>query len=506
MKNRFDNPMLRKNGNTSLTTSGKLQLLVEVVALGVLGMVTTRCFGFADGLSVTLAMAVAYLVPRLVLGRMSFNCRKCSWLLLGAAMMIITFAVINLWDWSVGSGATLQAPHLLSDDSGYFHWAQHHYDGSCPEPRMTFKGLPVTMLLLWKVLGRSVVWPIALNVMMLLLSIVLTGATAVRVAGNRVRSEAGFIAFVAILMTSLLGFYVSQGIRVQKEAGLYVGVALMAYALARMTETQVRNKLWKDVLLFTLGAFILAFYRSNMLYFMTAGVLVMLAGNWRLHWRYAVLLLIICIVAFTIGFLCSSYTMLQQMNIATGSGRMSDVFAMHTPSQSPYRGIIGNYFTYPIWQRILMLPITAAIQYVIPFPWLYEFQPAIDSWLPRLRLMWYVVGGMVLYYYLFIGWRKDRGVGSWGLVPAVCYLGVCYIVGGTVSRYVLPIQPMFVVIATFVFCKLRDGVWRHSFRGWMVGYTLVLIGVLVFCYNLQLAYFDELEEYYETYRKLHGRG
>ena len=495
--------MLRKNDNNGPTTGGKLQLLVEIVALGVLGMVTTRCFGFSDGLSITLAMAVAYLVPRLVLGRMSFNCRKCSWLLLCVSAMIITFAVINLWDWSIGSGATLQAPRLLSDDSGYYHWAQHYYDGSCPEPSMTFKGLPVTILLLWKVLGMSVVWPIALNVMMLLLSIVLTGATAVRVVGNRVRSNSGVIAFMAMLMTSLLCFFVSQGIRVQKEAGLYLGVTLMGYSLARMAETQMSRQVWKDVLTFTAGAFILAFYRSNMLYFMTAGVAVMLVGNWRCHWRFGTLLLLVCVVAFTVGFYCSSYTMLQQMNIATGGGRMSDVF-MHGPAQSPYKTIIGDYFSYPVWKRLLLLPVTSAVQYVIPFPWVYHFQSQIDGWLPRIRIAWYVVGGIVLYYYLFIGWRKNRGVGSWGLLPAVCSLGVCYIVGGSVSRYVLPFQPLFVVIATFVCCKLRDGLWRHSFRGWMVGYTVVLAAVLLLCYNLQLAYFDELEKAYDAYRKLHG--
>ena len=495
--------MLCKNGNKGLMAGSKWQLLVEIVALGVLGMITTRCFGFTDGLAITIGMAVAYAVPRLLFSRMSCYSRKGSWLLLAVGLMVITFAVINLWDWTVGSGGTMQNPHLLSDDSGYFHWAQHHYDGSCHEPRMTFKGLSVTILLLWKVLGMSLVWPIALNVMMLLLSIVLTGATAVRVVGGKVRSNSGVIAFIAMLMTSLLGFYVSQAMRVQKEAGLYLGVALMAYGLARMAETQVRSKLWRDVVAFTVGAFILAFYRSNMLYFITAGVLVMLIGNWRRHWRFGLMLLGICVVAFTIGFLCSSYTMLRQMNILTGGGRMSEVF-QNGPTQSPYRSIIGNYFDYPVWKRLLLLPVTSAVQYVIPFPWVYEFQAHIEGWLPRVRVMWYIVGGMVLYYYLFIGWRKDRGVGSWGLLPAVCYLGVCYIIGGTVSRYVLPFQPLFVVVATFVCCKLRDGLWRHSFRGWMVGYVLVLAAVLVLCYNLQMAYFDEMEKAYDAYRKLHG--
>lgn len=489
---------IQQNRNTN-----KWQLLVEMICFGILAVVLGHSFAFGDALSILLSMIVAYVVPRLVFARLKCWSRKGSWVLLAASMMIIAFAVGNLWEWSVYSGHTLFDPNLKADDMCYYRWALHHYDGSTPEPPMTFKGLPVTILLLWKVLGVSVVWPIAFNTMMLLLSIVITGATAARVAGDKVKSDDGTIAMIAMILTSLLGFYISQGIRVQKEAGLYLGIGLMGYALARMARQQSDRKIWKDAVGFTIGALIVALYRSNMLYFISAGLIIMILSN-RRQWRYGTMLLGICIVAFTIGFLCSSYTMLQQMNIATGSGRMSDVFAMHTPSQSPYRGIIGNYFTYPIWQRILMLPVTAAVQYVIPFPWLYEFQPAVDNWLPRVRVAWYLVGGMVLYYYLFIGWRKGRGLGSWAMLPAVCYLGVCYVVGGTVSRYVLPFQPMFVVIATFVFCKLRDGVWRHSFRGWMVGYTLVLIGVLVFCYNLQLAYFDELEEFYENYRKLHG--
>lgn len=489
--------------DSRLNHASKWQLLVEVVALGILGMVLTRCFEFGDALSILAAMTVAYLVPRFTFMHTRCWSRAGSWVLMAVSLLIITFAVMNLWYWSVGSGHTLADPSISSDDSGYFNWALHHYDGSCPEPRMAFKGLPVTILLLWKLLGVSMVWPIALNVMMLLLSIVVTGATAVRVVGDKVNSNRGTIAMIAMVMTSLLGFYVSQGIRLQKEAGLYLGIMLMAYALARMTKKQSDGKLWRDLTAFVLGALIVAFYRSNMLYFIAFGVVVMLIGNWRLHWRYGIVLLVLCVVAFTIGFLCSSYTMVQQVNIVTGGGRMSDVF-MQTPSQSSYRTIIGNYFSYPVWKRLVMLPVTAAVQYVIPFPWVYDLQPQVDYWLPRVRIMWYVVGGIVLYYYLFIGWRKGRGVGAWGLLPAVCYLGVCYVVGGSVSRYVLPFQPMFVVLATFVCCKLRDGLWRHSFRGWMVGYTLVLIAVLLLCYNLQLAYFDRMEEYYDSIRKLHG--
>lgn len=484
-------------------SAGKWQLLVEVLCFGIFAAVLSHCFDFSDAVAILLAMTVVYIVPRLAFARLSCWSRKGSWVLLIASMMVIGFAIGNLWDWSVGSGRSLVDPNLKSDDLGYYHWALHHYDGSCPEPSMTFRGLPVTILLLWKVLGVSVVWPIALNAMMTLLSIVIAGATAARVAGDKVKSSPGTIAMIAMIMTALLGFYISQGIRVQKEAGLYLGIGLMGYALARMARTQADRKMWRDILTFTIGALITAFYRSNMLYFITAGIIIMILNN-RRQWRYGSTLLAISIAAFIIGFYCSSYTMLQQMNIATGSGRMSDVFAMRTPSQSPYRAIIGNYFTYPIWLRILMLPVTAGVQYIIPFPWLYDYQPAIDIWLPRVRIAWYVVGGMVLYYYLFIGWRKGRGIGSWGLLPAVCYLGVCYVVGGTVSRYILPFQPMFVVIATFVCCKLRDGLWRHSFRGWMVGYTLVLIAVLVLCYNMQLAYFDELDEFYHQYRVTHG--
>ena len=258
--------------NSRLNRASKWQLLVEVVAFGVLGLVLTRCFEFGDALAILLAMTVAYLVPRFAF--MATHCwsRAGSWVLMAESLMIISFAVLNLWDWSVGSGSTLAAPCINSDDSCYYNWALHHYDGSCPEPPMTFKGLPVTILLLWKVLGVSVVWPIALNVMMLLLSIVVTGATAVRIVGDRVESSRGTIALIAMVMTSLLGFYVSQGIRVQKEAGLYLGVMLMAYALARMTKKQADGKMWKDIVAFTAGALILAFFRSNMLYFMAIGI------------------------------------------------------------------------------------------------------------------------------------------------------------------------------------------------------------------------------------------
>ena len=76
------------------------------------------------------------------------------------------------------------------------------------------------------------------------------------------------------------------------------------------------------------------------------------------------------------------------------------------------------------------------------------------------------------------------------------FLIIAYITGGSVSRYILPMQPLFVVIALYVLLKVKHGNYRRSFTIWMIVYTFILIAVLIMCYNTQLEYLESLDNYY----------
>ena len=127
----------------------------------------------------------------------------------------------------------------------------------------------------------------------------------------------------------------------------------------------------------------------------------------------------------------------------------------------------------------------------------------IMSILPRMRVMWYFVGGTCIYYYLYINGLhyKQNNLGMWAWWPLVTFLGIAFITGGSVSRYVLPLQPLFVVIALYVLLQVKIGNYRRSFAIWMAVYVLMLIATLILCYHTQVEYLNSLDEYYRLKAK-----
>ena len=202
-----------------------------------------------------------------------------------------------------------------------------------------------------------------------------------------------------------------------------------------------------------------------------------LAGRMR-QWRYHAALLLIALVGWVLGMaMTDHYTVVQQVNNVTGEGGMATMFA----ADGAYQRLMGDYFSYSVWQRMLHLPLACGVQWVIPFPWLPQDEPA--TWLsvaPRLRLGWYVLSGVVLYFYLFRSWRRGWSWAAWAWLPMVCAVAIAYMTGGTVSRYILPFQPWWMALAavTVLTC------WRRrSFGLFMVAYIALMATVLVLCHQ-----------------------
>ena len=478
-----------------------MHLLGEVLALALLATFAIKVFEFSDAISIILSMAVAYLIPRFIYSRSSYWCRWGHWLLLTVGFLMAMYVVLSIKACTIDVGETLEEPALHSDSGNYYAWALSHYDGRCPEPKLPFKGLPLFMLWQWRVLGVSIAWPMALNYMFTLLTIVMTGKVACRMLCRKFDDfKPSTIATVAMLLVSLMGFLISQGLRIQKESGCALGLMLVGYTLAGLAsgETLTKRDRYRDIAVFVTGCLLMAMVRTNFVYFAVVGAVMMLFSNHRANWKYGLVLAVIAAVitvAFSILF---SYSFGQQYRTVDGGDAMALAFKVGIVQQ-PYFNIIGDYYHYPEWKRMLLLPVTAGVQYVIPFPWLYDYSEAtIFSLLPRLRFMWYFVGGACLHYFLYITilHPKSNNLGMWAWWPLVIFMGIAYITGGSVSRYALPLQPLFVVIALYVLLKVKQGNYRRSFTIWMIVYAFVLLAILVLCYNAQSEYLNDLNEYY----------
>ncbi len=483
------------------SAGGKWHLLGEVLALALLAIYAIRIFEFADSLSIILSLAVAYLIPRFIYSRSRNWCRWGHWLLLTVGFLLALYVVFSIKVCTVDVGETLEEPGLHSDSCRYYAWALSHYDGRCPSPKLPFKGLPLLMLWSWKVLGVSIAWPMALNYMFILLTIVMTGKMAGRLLCRKFDDfKPSTIVALAMLMVSLMGFLVSQGLRIQKEAGCALGIVLVGYTLAGMAsgETLLKRERYRDIAIFVTGCLLLAMVRTNFCYFAVFGAIMMSFSNHRANWRYGALLAVIAAVITVVFSIIFSYSFGQQYRTVDGGDAMALAFKVDVVQQ-PYFSIIGDYYHYPEWKRLLLLPVTAGVQYVIPFPWLYDYSHAtILSLLPRFRFMWYFVGGACLHYFLYITilHPKNNNLGMWVWWPLVLFMIIAYITGGSVSRYGLPLQPLFVVIALYVLLCVKKGLYRRSFTIWMIIYAFVLVAVLVICYDAQSEYLNNLDEYY----------
>lgn len=483
------------------SVGSKLHLLGEMLALALMAIFAISVFELSDAISIILSLAVAYLIPRFIYSRSQCWCRWGHWLLLIIAFLMAIYVVLSIKACTIDVGSTLEEPELYSDSGSYYAWALSHYDGRCPAPKLSFKGLPIFMLWEWKVLGVSITWPLALSYMFTLLSIVMTGKVACRMLCRKFDDfKPSTIAAVAMLLVSLMGFLVSQGLRIQKEAGCTLGLLLVGYTLAGMASGEALSKRdrYRDFAIFVTGCLLMAMVRTNFCYFAVAGAVMMSFSNRRANWRYGLMLAVIAAiitVAFSIIF---SYSFGQQYRTVDGGDAMAQAFKVGIVQQ-PYFAIIGDYYHYPEWKRLLLLPVTAGVQYVIPFPWLYDYSHAtIFSLLPRFRVMWYFIGGVCLHYFLYITilHPKSNNLGMWAWWPLALFMIIAFITGGSVSRYALPLQPLFVVIALYVLLNVKRGNYRRSFSIWMIIYTLVLVAILVVCYDAQSDYLNNLDDFY----------
>ncbi len=458
------------------------QLLVELIAMCILFAAAMSVFG-TSGVGLACGLGVAYVVPRWLYARLSGGETRGGIVLMVAGLLLVVWAFRNIYGWTVAEGHSFADPALHCDDRAYYLWALSHYDGSVQEPDTKFVGFPLMILLSWRLLGHSIVWPIAINVMLTLLTVVLTGLTAGRALAGRVRADRGTITFLAMLVTCTLCFFLSHGPMLLKEPLTYFSVALAAYAIARMKETDVasRGSVWRDIALFAVSVALMSIARTSVIYFLVAGVMLTLLDD-KSMWRYACTLIGIALIGIGMGMYWSNgFSVEVQMHMLAATDAGGDIMKSIYQARGIYGEIMSDYFGLPVWQKLLLLPVTCTLQLFIPFPWTNTEMINIWSVATRFQFMWYAVAGVSLYYLFVLAWKR-KSLGWWALWPFVCAAAVAFTTSGTVSRYILPYEPLFVTVAVWVMLKYHEGNCRHSFNLWFVTYAAAVIVILATCY------------------------
>ena len=463
---------------------GMLLLLAEVIAVAALAIVSTRHFGLSDGLCISASYLVAFLVPLFVLKRARGTSIAAQAVLLVIAIFLSVVAYDCLVSWSTPEGYSLQRPNLVGDARNYYKWALRVYEGvPSEEPGDMFLGFQLMMLGLWKVFGLSVIWPQAMNMMFTMLSVVLTGLMTRRVLAHRVTASPRTLVLSAMSLMCLLLFYLTSGVSILKEGATFLSITMGGYALSSMVAVdEERQHLWWDICVFVLACLLMAFVRTTYLYFLALGVMVMTVSNWRRDWVLSLCMLALIFGLFVLSNYFVPYSFARHIEIVDGGWNMERTFN-HIYSKT----IFGFYFLYSPWHRLLMLPVTMGIQFVLPLPFNHLFeQPYLLSFISRMTYGWYLFGGTALFYCLFVSWRRGENIGVWTWWPVLIYIGEAYVMGGMMSRYLLPVQPLMVPMVLFMLCRLYEGRWRRGYLIWMITLiVLVLIALVVAFYKMQ---------------------
>ncbi len=451
---------------------------VAMALMVVTATASAKVFGMDDGLRITLAMTVACVVPLVAYGSRRWATRGGLWLMLAVGTVVAWCGIADVWSWTLGSGAPLAHPQLFADDRHYYEWALYHFDGSGEPLDVMFPGFPLLMVGLWRLFGVSVAWPVAMNVSFTLLAMVVAAATARRMLTGKVSTSGQTVAVLTMATTGLLSFFISQGIRIQKEAIVYLAIVLVGYSLAGLRDCHLTRR---DTAIFIVACVMLAFGRTTYLYFVMLGVGMMAMTDVRRLWRPALTMGTVAILLFVVGNHFAYYSIERHVVIVNGGNAMRECYVADG-AQQPYLNLIGDYFNYPILKRLLMLPLTMGVQFMIPLPWLHPgVAVSIDTLLPRLGYGWYAVGAMAIFYFFAVSWRRRDCLGWWPWWLAASYAVIAYITAGSVNRYILPFEPLMAVLATYVLCRAADGCQRKALVAWLVGFAVVIAVALGVC-------------------------
>lgn len=459
--------------------------LICTIAFALIATCTIQTFGMEQGCSILAAMLVASLLPHVVSRRCNWWSPLCSQVLTVISLILIASAIHYIWAKTLQCGATLEMPQLLSDDRGYYKWALHHYDGRCNEPRATFIGFSLVMLGLWKLLGVSIVWPVAFNLMLTLTAIIMCGSMAVKFTRKRTSMAAPAAGALAMSLLSLHGYFMSQGFVLLKEALVYVAISMVALSFINLqnNDSTPRHSAI-NIALYTAACCILALVRAKYINFVALGIPLLAMSHMRNRtWKISTIIVVTIITWYMGMYFSPTYNITKQINNVVGGETMTQVMSSDQSLHVNYLALMDGYFFLPVWKKILFLPFTCGTQFIIPFPW----NISIASWegiMPRIRLGWYMCGGLMLFYYCWIAWHRKESLGTITWWPLISFVAISYITAGSVSRYILAFQPIFVAIAIYIIALAKDNLHKTPLKIFYSAYLTLLLTALVISYNL----------------------
>ncbi len=421
--------------------------------------------------AVLLSAATWFAAERLYRGlgateRGGYTALLVFWLLLSVG------CVLNCWWFTTANGGTPENPTLYNNDA-QLAWAQmlsamHGGEGLDLPARRGYG-----YLLAWLSWGSvpSILPLVWLNALAVLVSIILTGASAARMAEGSVPGAR--MSTLAMIFTGGVCYFLTSGTILIKDA---FSCLIMAMCLYGFYGARRRLTAW----LLVSAALLLAVpVRSHLLVFIAIAGVCSLYRDWRGRvWLVGAT----AVAGGVLYILVRNY--LGDIPVAS-DGTTNLILQSDSSRLNAYNLVAGDYDSpngTTAWYHIVHLPFSLAVQYLTPLPWAYirdtVFGPTL-LW-SHISYPWYALGGILLYVLFFRLRRAPREVASAMIFAVTATILTAYATGGTVSRYCLPWLPFFVPAAAWF---VGTGGYRcRGFVRWAVCYAVVLAGAMIVVY------------------------
>lgn len=425
---------------------GVFDILVAVVAVSI---VLLSMLPMNRAVAILPVLLAAYLFPCMIYRRMSCYSAMGQISLSIAYVMMAVFFILNLWQSTVALGST-DAPFLLHDAYSFHRLAQDiaHDTISVDSPIVPYIGYPY-FLSLWMKLGiNDIAFFIIANIFALLIALLLVGQCVLFVvekASYRVRM-AGY----AMMLTAIVPGVMATATQLSKEPFVIVSLLLCVNALYAIKQ---RHRVAVYVAMLLIGLCILSLCRPTYLYVL----LIYLFVIWLYKFKKVdvapfVLSLLSVIIALYVGLEISWWGDAQFVGgYVEREGHASFSYG---ESQKPFLQLIGEYNEYTNIAKLLILPVTVAVQFMIPFP--FETAPEVfgmplSNAYHRMSYLWYLAALPMLLFFV-LHWLRI-GANKLNLIAfasAIAYCVPALITGGVVSRYAFCFVPLLSISGAYV--------------------------------------------------------
>lgn len=418
------------------------------------------------------------------------NRNTAGWWTLLISTTILSIGIIaNVHYFTTISGGTTAIPVLNNPDAHRYYCdalAHSNLPGGIPAPPSQ-RGYGFMISYIWKITGITIVAPLILNMLLTLLCIIISGIISERIISYHKKHSSQWISTCAMIMTASICYYITSGTVLLKEATICFGFALCTLALSSLLKKDFSTISKRDLSCFFIGIIILAVIRYSFIFFVIITIILTFNKNSirkTIATQLIMLSICICVLVCTSLYLSSLEHNSIDNTAEIIGGNDNASFFFSSKYHYIYDQIFGDYFSYPVWKRILCLPISAITQFLIPFPWNYGRDTIYGYTLDYAHIAypWYFIGGLIVYF-IFAAWRKSPvALNHITIIGIILWLIPAYLFAGTVSRYALPFIPLLIPAAVYTWDQY---IHRKSLRVWACIYCVLLGATLIICHNLQ---------------------